>query len=58
MVCEQINLYPSSGRDYRVRRHIKKQVTHHRRHQPIDIEGDERGGKGEAYNRHTHGWMY
>lgn len=54
MVAEQINIHPSSGRDYKMRRHLKKMVTRVRRHVPI--EDDELGGKG--YLRCTHGWMY
>ena len=51
---EQINLKPSSGRDYKTRRWLKKGVARKRRHTPV--EDDEVGGKG--YLRCTYGWMY
>lgn len=54
MYPEQINIHPSGGRDYRIRRVLKKLATRHRRH--IPIEEDEVGGKG--YLRCTCGWMY
>lgn len=50
----QIDLPHWSGRDYKVRRELKKGATRYRRHLPI--EEDERGGKN--YIRATVGWMY
>lgn len=50
----QINLKHSRGRDYKIRRTLKKMVARKRRRTPI--EEDEVGGKG--YLRCTYGWMY